>query len=61
LGDPMPTQFSQALEELSIGWIGAYSPQAKGRIERFWMSVITQTPPVIITSNATTLRDSERG
>jgi hypothetical protein len=29
------TQFSRALEELGIGWIGAGSPQAKGRVERF--------------------------
>jgi hypothetical protein len=29
------TQFSRALEELDIGWIGAGSPQAKGRVERF--------------------------
>ena len=34
--DPTPTQFSRALEELGIGWIGAYSPQAKGRVERLW-------------------------
>jgi hypothetical protein len=30
-----PTQFSRALSELDIGWIGAGSPQAKGRVERF--------------------------
>jgi hypothetical protein len=29
------TQFGRALEELGIGWIGAGSPQAKGRVERF--------------------------
>lgn len=28
------TQMGRALEELGIGWIGAHSPQAKGRIER---------------------------
>jgi hypothetical protein len=28
------TQIGRALRELSIGWIPAYSPQAKGRIER---------------------------
>lgn len=36
LNDPTPTQFSRALQELGIGWIGAYSPQAKGRVERLW-------------------------
>jgi len=31
-----PTQFGRALQELSIRWIPASSPQAKGRIERLW-------------------------
>jgi hypothetical protein len=30
------TQIGRALRELSIGWIAAHSPQAKGRIERFF-------------------------
>lgn len=35
--DPMPdTQLGRALRELSIVWIGAHSPQAKGRVERFF-------------------------
>jgi hypothetical protein len=29
-----PTQIGRALGELNIGWIGAHSPQAKGRVER---------------------------
>ncbi|MDQ2949651.1 MAG: ISNCY family transposase [Acidobacteriota bacterium] len=29
-----PTQIGRALQELDIRWIGAHSPQAKGRIER---------------------------
>jgi transposase len=33
--DPLPpTQIGRALRELDIVWIGAHSPQAKGRIER---------------------------
>jgi hypothetical protein len=28
------TQLGRALRELGIGWIGAHSPQAKGRVER---------------------------
>jgi hypothetical protein len=38
--DPRPslTQFSRALEELDIQLILAYSPQAKGRIERFFQT-----------------------
>ena len=34
-GRPVQTQFTRALGELGIGWIPAYSPQAKGRVERF--------------------------
>ena len=30
------TQIGRALRELGIGWIGALSPQAKGRMERFF-------------------------
>jgi len=30
------TQIGRALEELGVGWIPAHSPQAKGRIERFF-------------------------
>ena len=32
---PSRTQMKRALEELSIAWIPANSPQAKGRVERF--------------------------
>jgi len=31
-----PTQIGRALAELNIEWIAAHSPQAKGRIERFF-------------------------
>ena len=30
------TQIGRALKELWIGWVAAHSPQAKGRIERFF-------------------------
>lgn len=33
--DPLPpTQIGRALSELSVVWLGAHSPQAKGRVER---------------------------
>jgi len=32
------TQIGRALRELGIGWIAALSPQAKGRIERFFQT-----------------------
>ena len=30
------TQVGRALDEAAIGWIGARSPEAKGRVERLW-------------------------
>ena len=33
-----PTQIGRALQELNIAWLGARSPQAKGRIERFFQT-----------------------
>ena len=35
-GKQSPTQLGRVLEELGIEQIPAYSPQAKGRIERAW-------------------------
>src|SRR5713226_4593529 len=35
-GKQSPTQLGRALEELGIQQIPAYSPQAKGRVERAW-------------------------
>lgn len=35
-GQRSTTQVRRALDEAGIGWIGATSPQAKGRIERGW-------------------------
>ena len=35
-GKQFPTQLGRALDELGIAQIPAYSPQAKGRIERAW-------------------------
>ena len=34
-----PTHFGRILQELGIGFIPAGSPQAKGRIERFWQTL----------------------
>ena len=34
-----PTHFGRILQELGIGYIAAHSPQAKGRIERFWQTL----------------------
>ena len=35
-GTPRQTQVGRALHELGIHWIGAHSPQAKGRVERLF-------------------------
>jgi transposase len=35
-GTPFPTQFGRLLAELGVESIAAYSPQAKGRVERSW-------------------------
>jgi transposase len=38
-GAQHPTQFGQILRDLSIGYIAAHSPEAKGRIERLWATL----------------------
>jgi hypothetical protein len=60
LDDPTPTQFSRALGELGIGWIGAYSPQAKGRIERLWGTAQDRLVKELRLAKATTLEQANR-
>jgi len=38
-GTQDPTHFGRILQEVGIGYIAAHSPQAKGRIERFWQTL----------------------
>ena len=38
-GERSPTQAGRILRTLGIGYIAAHSPQAKGRIERFWGTI----------------------
>jgi transposase len=38
-GTQDPTHFGRILQELGIAYIAAHSPQAKGRIERFWQTL----------------------
>ncbi len=38
-GTQDPTHFGRILQELGIGFVAAHSPQAKGRIERFWQTL----------------------
>lgn len=38
------THFSRAMKELNINMIRAYSPEAKGRIERLWQTLQSRLP-----------------
>ena len=38
-GTQDPTHFGRILQDLGIGFITAHSPQAKGRIERYWQTL----------------------
>lgn len=60
LADSTPTQFSRALQELGIGWIGAYSPQAKGRIERLWGTAQDRLVKELRLARARTMEQANR-
>jgi len=54
-GQQAPTQLGQALEQLGIQQIPAYSPQAKGRIERAWRTCQDRLVSELRLARATTL------
>ena len=54
-GKQAPTQLGRALEELGIQQIPAYSPQAKGRIERAWRTCQDRLVSELRLAQATTL------
>jgi hypothetical protein len=54
-GKQAPTQLGRALEELAIQQIPAYSPQAKGRIERAWRTCQDRLVSELRLARATTL------
>src|ERR1700722_3384809 len=54
-GKQSPTQLGRALEELGIQQIPAYSPQAKGRIERAWRTCQDRLVSELRLARATTL------
>jgi len=58
--DPQPvlTQFSRALEELGIELILAYSPQAKGRIERFFQTAQDRLLKELRLAGASTIKEA---
>lgn len=49
-----PTQWGRMLEELGIDYIGARSPEAKGRIERLWDTLQDRLPPELARHGITT-------
>ena len=54
-GKQSPTQLGHALEQLGIQQIPAYSPQAKGRIERAWRTFQDRLVSELRLAGATTL------
>ena len=57
-GKQTPTQLGRALEELGIQQIPAYSPQAKGRIERVWRTGQDRLVSELRLAHATTLEQA---
>jgi len=55
VGKQSPTQLGRALQELGIQQIPAYSPQAKGRIERAWRTCQDRLVSELRLARATTL------
>jgi transposase len=54
-GKQSPTQLGRALDQLGIQQIPAYSPQAKGRIERAWRTCQDRLVSELRLAHATTL------
>lgn len=55
-----PTQIGRALQELGIVWIGAHSPQAKGRVERSFGTAQDRLVKGLRVAGASTLEDANR-
>src|ERR1035438_2587016 len=57
--DPLPpTQIGRALTELGIVWIGAHSPQAKGRVERSFQTKQDRLGKGVRVAGAKTLKQA---
>ena len=57
-GLPLPTQVRRVLDELDITWIGARSPQAKGRVERLWRTLQDRLYQELHLAEVTTLDEA---
>jgi len=53
-----PTQIGRALQELSIAWIPAHSPQAKGRVERGFLTAQDRLVKGLRVAGASTLEQA---
>jgi hypothetical protein len=58
--DLPPTQIGRALRELSIVWIGAHSPQAKGRVERSFQTAQDRLVKGLRVAGITTLEGANQ-
>lgn len=61
--DPLempPTQIARALRELNVTWIGAHSPQAKGRIERSFQTAQDRLVKGLRAAKASTLAQANQ-
>ena len=58
-GQRVPTQVGRALAELGIQSIPAFSPQAKGRIERLWGTLQDRLVQELRLAGATTMAEAE--
>ena len=57
-GKPLPTQVGRVLNDLNITWIGARSPQAKGRVERLWRTLQDRLYQELRLANVSTLEQA---
>ena len=57
-GQQTPTHLGRALEELGIQQIPAYSPQAKGRVERLWRTCQDRLVSELRLAQATTVEQA---
>jgi hypothetical protein len=55
-----PTQIGRALRELAVVWIGAHSPQAKGRVERSFQTAQDRLVKGLRVAGITTLERANR-
>ena len=54
------TQFGRAMEEMGVSILKAYSPQAKGRIERLWGTLQDRLVVALRLAKAKTLEEANR-